>query len=111
VEDLDNAMEVQEAYEAREHKGYVQRDNGHSKAHIGTVEHFFDKINVVAIKLIGPLKVGDIIEIGDEENAVRQKILSMQIDREDVQSADEGDSIGIKLDHRVAQGSHVYRIR
>ncbi|MDE1850449.1 MAG: translation elongation factor-like protein [Candidatus Micrarchaeota archaeon] len=89
----------------------MRRDNGHSKAHIGTVEHFFDKINVAAIKLIGPLKVGDIIEIGDEESAVREKIRSMQIDREDVERAGEGDSIGIKLGHKVAAGSRVYRIR
>lgn len=111
MEDLDNAMEVQEAYEAREHKGYTQRDNGRSKSHVGIVEHFFDKIDVVAIKLTGPLKVGDIIEIGDEESAVRQKITSMQINREDVERAGDGDSIGIKLAHKVSAGSMVYRIR
>ncbi|MDE1828299.1 MAG: translation elongation factor-like protein [Candidatus Micrarchaeota archaeon] len=78
---------------------------------MGVVEHFFDKIDVVAIKLSGPLKVGDIIEIGDEENAVRQKITSMQIDREDVGHAGEGDSIGIKLAHKVSPGSRVYRLK
>lgn len=111
MEDLDNAMEVQEAYEARERGDYVKKDHGHSKEQVGMVEHFFDKINVVAIKLSAQLKVGDIIEIGDEESAVREKISSMQINREDVGAAFEGDSIGIKLKHKVNAGDIVYKLR
>lgn len=111
MEDLDNAMEVQEAYEARDRGEFVQRDNGHSKTQIGRVEHFFDKINVVAIKLSATLKVGDIIEIGSEESAVREKISSMQINREDVSEAFEGDSVGIKLKHKVNSGDSVYKLR
>ncbi|MGI0141033.1 MAG: hypothetical protein ACREBF_00050 [Candidatus Micrarchaeales archaeon] len=110
-EDLDNAMDVQEAYEAREHGAKIGHDVSHTRSLVGTVEHFFDKINVVAIKLNAPLKVGDIIEIGDEESAVREKISSMQINREDVGAAFEGDSIGIKLKHKVETGSNVYKMR
>ncbi|MDE1846232.1 MAG: translation elongation factor-like protein [Candidatus Micrarchaeota archaeon] len=77
---------------------------------IGSVEGFFSKINVVAIKLSGDLKVGDLIEIGDEESSVKQRISSMQIDRHDVQSASAGDSVGIKLNYKVSEGSSVYRV-
>lgn len=110
-EDLDNAMEVMDAYEAREQGSMPQRVDSHTKSLIGTVEHFFDKINVVAIKLSAPLKVGDVIEIGDEESAVREKISSMQINRQDVEIASEGDSVGIKLKHKVELGSSVYKMR
>ncbi len=80
------------------------------RIHIGTVEEFFSKINVAAVKLTGKLSVGDIIEIGTEEEAIRQRVSSMQIDRQDVQEADDGDSVGIKTKYRVPIGSGVYRI-
>ena len=67
-----------------------------SKELIGTVEQFFDKISVVAITLHGSLKVGDIIEIGTEDESVRQKVASMQIDKNYVEEASSGDSVGIK---------------
>ncbi|MDE1762390.1 MAG: translation elongation factor-like protein [Candidatus Micrarchaeota archaeon] len=108
--DLDNAMDVMDAYEERERVA-TQRSDPHTRSLVGTVEHYFDKIDVAAIKLSATLKVGDIIEIGDEEDAVRQKISSMQINREDVQEAFEGDEIGIKLKHRVEAGSSVYKMR
>ncbi|MDE1851148.1 MAG: translation elongation factor-like protein [Candidatus Micrarchaeota archaeon] len=77
---------------------------------IGTVEEFFDRINVAAVKLTQSLKVGDVIEVGNEEEAVRQKVSSMQIDRNDVEEAGGGDSVGIKLNHKVPLGSEVYKI-
>ncbi|MDE1825790.1 MAG: hypothetical protein KGH61_04575 [Candidatus Micrarchaeota archaeon] len=110
-EDLDNAMEVQEAYEARETGGSATSAHApRAKRLIGTVEHFFDKIEVVAIKLDAELKVGDMIEIGDEESSVRQRISSMQIDRVDVELAGAGDAVGIKLNHKVHPGTNVYRL-
>lgn len=77
---------------------------------VGTVDQYFNKINVAAIKLVSELKVGDIIEIGNEEEAVRQRVSSMQIDREDVDEAFEGSDVGIKLKHPVSVGSEVYKI-
>lgn len=61
------------------------RKNG--RVLVGSVEKFFDRISVAAIKLAGDLKVGDIIEIGGDEEAIRQRISSMQIDRIDVEEA------------------------
>ncbi len=80
------------------------------KVLIGKVDQFFDKINVAAINLTGSLKVGDIIEIGNEEEAIRQKVYSMQIDRESVSEAGEGADVGIKLKHPVPLGSEVYKM-
>ncbi len=80
------------------------------KVLVGRVEQFFDKINVAAIILDSALKVGDIIEIGNEEEAIRQRISSMQIEKEDVSQAQEGESVGIKLKYKVPVGSDVYKI-
>lgn len=108
--DLDDVMASLEARESRD-AASQQPNGGANKVLIGSVEQFFDKISVVAIKLTGNLKVGDIIEIGSEDDAIRQRVSSMQIDRVNVEEANDGDSIGIKLKHRVSEGESIYRIR
>ena len=80
------------------------------KVLVGTVEHFFEKLKVAAVKLDKALQVGNIIEIGGEDEAIRQRVTGMQIDREDVSQASEGESVGIKVIHPVQKGSNVYRI-
>lgn len=109
MDDIDSIMDIVVTAEEKE-KGGGQPAGRASRTLVGIVEHFYDKINVVAITLTAPLKVGDIIEIGDEENAVRQKVVSMQIERKDVEEAGEGDSVGIKMNHAVVEGSSVYRL-
>lgn len=114
MEDLDSAMDVVDAMEKRD-RGNNPSDSeigsvSSNRVPIGKVEHFFDKIGVAAIRLNGNLKVGDVIEVGSEEEAVRQKVTSMQINREEIESASTGDDVGIKMNHKVAAGSEVYRI-
>jgi hypothetical protein len=113
MEDLDNAMASLNAWESRESgvpSQTAQAPAGRGRVLVGTVDGFFKKINVAAVKLTGGLKVGDLIEIGSEDEAIRQRVLSMQIDREDISEASEGDDVGIKLNHDVPVGSEVYRI-
>jgi translation elongation factor EF-1alpha len=109
MKDLEDAINSLEAWEAKE-SGASEVGKAPEKELVGTVEQFFERINVVAIKLNGTLKVGDVIEIGDDEEAVRQRISSMQINRENVEEAGEGDSVGIKLNYRVAEGREVYKM-
>lgn len=109
MQDLDNAMENLRELEDREGRGFVV-NAGVKKTLIGKVEQFYSKIGVVAITLSSGLKVGDIIEIGTDEEAVRQRISSMQIEREDVSEASAGESVGIKIKHPVEVNSDVYRI-
>lgn len=108
--DLDDVIASLEARESRYAQLPAAAADIKGRILIGTVEQFFGKINVVAVKLSGKLSVGDIIEIGTEEEAIRQRVSSMQIDRQDVQEADDGDSVGIKTKYRVPIGSGVYRI-
>jgi hypothetical protein len=107
--DLDSAIDVLETYEARENAGSAEKTIG-GRVRIGTVEDFFDRIGVVAISLNEDLKVGDIIEIGDQEEAVRQKVSSMQINHVDVSAAHGGDSVGVRFKYRVSSGTGVYRV-
>ena len=79
-----------------------------SKTEIGEVERFFSKVGVAAIHLVGDLKIGDTIEIEDEDGPLRVEVSGMQIERKEVESASAGDSIGIKVDRPVKDGSKVY---
>ena len=106
--DLDSAISSLE--EQEEHVKRLNSGRSHGRTQIGTVEQYFSGIGVVAIKLSGRLAVGQIIEIGTEDEAVRQRVSSMQIDRADVQEASGGDSVGVKLKYEVPEGSGVYLI-
>lgn len=107
--DLDSAMEALDAIERRRATSEVGSKTA-MRAPVGVVEDFFKNISVAAIKLSDTLSVGDIVEIENEEYALRQRIGSMQIDRKDVESAGAGDDVGIKVSVPVTKGSNVYRI-
>lgn len=111
LDNIDNTIEFLNDWEAKQSgEGAIRTDMQSGRVLVGTVEEFFDRINVAAIKLTQGLKVGDLIEIGNDEEAIRQRVSSMQIDRNDVDEAEEGDSIGIKLNHKVPLNSSVYKI-
>lgn len=76
---------------------------------IGKVVHFYDKLGVAIIDLSsGGLKVDDEIKFkrGDEE--FTQKIESLQVDHENVDSVKKGDSFGVKVDKPTKVGTEVF---
>jgi len=77
---------------------------------IGVITHFFDHINVAAIKLEDTLKVGDKILIKGHTTDFEQKITSMQIDNQNIDSAKSGDEIGLKVKEKVRTNDPVYKI-
>jgi len=77
---------------------------------IGVVEHFFNNINVAAIKITGgELKIGDLIHIVGAHTDFTQEIDRMEIDRNPVDVAKAGDAIGIKVKDRVREHDIVYK--
>jgi putative protease len=78
---------------------------------IGVVEHFFTHISVAAIKITdGELKVGDTIHIVGANTDFKQKIESMEINRNPVQVVKSGDDVGIKVKDRVREHDVVYKV-
>ena len=78
---------------------------------IGVVEHFFTKISVAAIKITdGELKVGDTIHIVGATTDFKQKVESMQINKQPVDVARPGDEVGIKVIDRVRENDVVYKV-
>lgn len=101
IADLDEA-------EARNKNNIEQK--APSKTLIGVVMQFYEKISVAAIKLEDSLDTGDIIEIGTDEEAIRQCVESIEINRKSVEHAEKGDNIGIKLKWRVNKDDKVYKL-
>lgn len=77
---------------------------------VGEVFTFFSKVEVAGIKLTDTLNVGDKIHVKGSTTDFEQTVDSMQIDREPVQTAGKGDSIGIKVVDRVRPGDKVYKV-
>jgi len=79
------------------------------KAEVGKVTHFYSKINVAVVQLTAPLSVGDSVLIKGDTTNFEQKVDSMQIEHENIQRADAGKAIGLKVKDRVRPGDIVYK--
>jgi len=76
---------------------------------IGRITHFFSKISVAVIELTAPLNVGDTIVIKGPTTDLEQVVESMQIEHKNVQRAEAGQSIGLKVNDRVREKDIVYK--
>ncbi len=74
---------------------------------IGTVTHYFPKVNAAVIKLAKPLSAGDVIFIKGITTSFEQKVQSIQIDHVPIQKAKKGDEIGLQVRDRVREGDLV----
>ncbi len=85
-------------------------DSSETAEPIGKITHYFGKIGVGVIELTnGSLKVGDTVKIKGGDREFEQTVNSMQIDRNDVQSAEAGQAVGIKIDQLAKEDDLVYK--
>lgn len=77
---------------------------------VGKVEHYYTNIGVGVIKLSGTLKVGDKIKIKGATTDFEQKVDSMQIEKDKIEEAKKGQSIGLKVKDHVRQHDVVYKV-
>ncbi len=81
------------------------------KVKVGKVFTYFSQAGVAGIELTdSAISVGDMISIEGATTNLEQKLESMQIDKADVETADVGQSVGIKVSGRVRPNDVVYRI-
>jgi putative protease len=76
---------------------------------VGRVTHFFPKISVAVIELTAPLAVGETIAIKGPTTDFEQTVDSMQIEHKNIQRAEAGQSIGLKVIQRVREKDKVYK--
>lgn len=77
---------------------------------VGEVTHYWGKIGVAGIKLTGTLRVGDTIRIRGATTDFEQIVSSMQIEHENIETAQKGQEIGLKVKDKVRIGDTVYKV-
>ncbi|MGQ9624828.1 MAG: translation elongation factor-like protein [Candidatus Bathycorpusculaceae bacterium] len=76
---------------------------------VGRVTHFFPKISVAVVELAASLAVGDTISFKGPTTDFEQVVESMQIEHKNIQKAEAGQSIGLKVIQRVREKDKVYK--
>ena len=76
---------------------------------VGRITHFFTRISVAVVELSAPLAVGDRIVIKGPTTDFEQVVESMQIEHENVERAEAGQSIGLKVVQRAREKDVVYK--
>jgi putative protease len=77
---------------------------------VGKITHYFDKIGVAVVEVLAPIKIGDQIKISGHGNEFTQEVTSMQIEHQQVQEVQKGQTVGMKVDQPVKEGDEVYKV-
>jgi hypothetical protein len=78
---------------------------------VGTVTHYFDRIQVAVLQLDRPLAVGDWVRFVRRGYVLfDQEVTSMQIQHQFIQSARAGQEIALKVVDEVGEGAEVFRL-
>ena len=78
---------------------------------IGVINHYFSKIGVAVVELTkGELHVGETVHIKGTTTDLMQEVESMQKEHESLETAQQGDSIGMKVLDHVRQHDKVYKV-
>jgi hypothetical protein len=80
------------------------------KTMVGVVTHFYDHISVAVIEVMNEIKVGDTLEFVGHEQIFKQKVVSMQIDHNQIQTAKKKQIIGMKVARPVKDKDLVYKL-
>lgn len=75
---------------------------------LGTITHYYSNLGVGIIKLEDTLSVGDTIKIQGSTTDLEQTVDQMQVNKADVENAEKGQEIGIKLNDKVRVGDSVF---
>ena len=77
---------------------------------VGHVSGFFAHPLVAIVELTAPLKVGETIYVKGHTTDFQQPVESMQVDRQPLQEAQPGQSVGLKVRERCRKHDVVYKL-
>jgi translation elongation factor EF-1alpha len=78
---------------------------------IGKVTHYFGNIGVAAVRLTGPLAVGDQVHVKGHTTDITQTIDSLEVEHQKVAKAGRGDEVAFKVSDKARTGDQVFRVR
>jgi len=77
---------------------------------IGIVTHYYNKIGVAVLSLSAELKIHDAIQILGRSTDLVQKVKSLEIDHQKIQTAGPIAEVALKVDEPVHEGDRVFLI-
>jgi hypothetical protein len=77
---------------------------------LGRVEDFFAHVQVIALTLKAPLRVGNTIHVKGHTTDHKETVGSIQIDHGSIEAAGKGDAVGIKISTVARKRDWVFRI-
>ena len=76
---------------------------------IGIVDDYYDHVGVIALNLQKALTTGDKLHVRGHTTDLIQTVESMQIGHQNVQQANAGDGVGVKVNDKCRKGDYVFR--
>jgi hypothetical protein len=77
---------------------------------VGKVTHYFDRIGVAVLDLSAEVKVGETIHIHGHLTDITQRIGSMEIEHQKIETAGPGAEVALKVLEPVHEGDIIYRV-
>lgn len=77
---------------------------------LGRITHYYPKIGVAIVELRASLKIGDKILIKGSTTNFEQTVDSIQIEHRDVQLAEGGKSIGLRVVQKVREDDMIFMV-
>ncbi|HTN43998.1 MAG TPA: hypothetical protein VMN77_09425 [Nitrospiria bacterium] len=78
---------------------------------VGIVTHYYSHLSVAVVKLDqGALQVGDTIHIKGHTTDFQQRVGSMQVEHQSIQSAQVGEEFGLKVTEHVREHDIVHKV-
>ncbi len=78
---------------------------------VGKITHFYSKANVAVVELTAALAKGDKIVIRGSTTSIEQTADSMEVEHKQINNAQAGQSIGMRVMGRVRENDIVYRVK
>ncbi|MCL5004471.1 MAG: hypothetical protein M1170_00795 [Patescibacteria group bacterium] len=75
---------------------------------IGEITHYYGGIGVAIVKFNKAIKRGETIAIRGSHTDFTQKIDSMQYNHKEIDKAEEGQEVGIKVEEKARENDKVY---
>ncbi|OGZ56307.1 MAG: hypothetical protein A3G60_00920 [Candidatus Ryanbacteria bacterium RIFCSPLOWO2_12_FULL_47_9c] len=77
---------------------------------IGTVTHYYNRAGVAVIKLADSIHIGDLVKFKKGSGDVEQAVVSLQIDHQNIPSAQRGAEVAMKVSEHVKPGTRITRL-
>lgn len=80
---------------------------------VGIISHYYNHLGVAIIEVEASFSVGDTLKFTrhkSEEELFQQKIDSIQVEHKQIDKAEKGMGVGVKVDKQLHEGNEVYKV-